>query len=201
MTALVDLRLRDIRGSHLAEGSHRWLPDAERADLRVLDGARGAVLDIGCGPGRHAAELARRGHPALGIDITPRALDIARRRGALVMLRSVFDRIPATGRWQTALLLDGNIGIGGDPCALLLRVGALLAADGIVLAELAPPGTGRPVQRVRLEVDGELGPVFRWARVAYDRIDTVANAAGFVVTERWSSATRWFARLERAFAP
>ena len=36
------------------------------------------VLDIGCGPGRHAHELARRGVRVHGIDISQRFVDIAR---------------------------------------------------------------------------------------------------------------------------
>ena len=36
------------------------------------------VLDVGCGPGRHAHELARRGIPVHGIDISRRFIDIAR---------------------------------------------------------------------------------------------------------------------------
>jgi SAM-dependent methyltransferase len=193
--------LRDARGGHLTAAADRWLADAETDDLDVLDGARGPVLDIGCGPGRHVAELARRGLPALGIDITPRALEIARHRGAAVLHRSVFDRIPAAGRWRTALLLDGNIGIGGDPHTLLRRVRTLLADDGILLVELAPPRSSRPVQRVRLDIDGELGPLFHWTRVAFDRIDAVAATAGFVVSDRWSTGARWFARLEPTAAP
>ena len=35
------------------------------------------VLDIGCGPGRHTYELARRGFVAHGIDISKRFIDLA----------------------------------------------------------------------------------------------------------------------------
>src|SRR4051812_7248522 len=37
------------------------------------------VLDVGCGPGRHANELARRGIAVHGIDISQRFVDVARR--------------------------------------------------------------------------------------------------------------------------
>ena len=42
-----------------------------------LDGAT-RVLDVGCGPGRHAHELARRGVPVHGIDISDRFIELAR---------------------------------------------------------------------------------------------------------------------------
>lgn len=38
------------------------------------------VLDVGCGPGRHAHELARRGVPVHGIDISERFVVLARER-------------------------------------------------------------------------------------------------------------------------
>lgn len=46
---------------------------------RVLDLAPGSrILDVGCGPGRHAHELARRGFIVHGIDISRRFVDLAR---------------------------------------------------------------------------------------------------------------------------
>ncbi len=37
------------------------------------------VLDVGCGPGRHARELGRRGVTVVGIDISARFIELARR--------------------------------------------------------------------------------------------------------------------------
>ena len=41
--------------------------------------------------------------------------------GGPALVRSVFETLPGEGRWDTVLLMDGNIGIGGDPAALLGR--------------------------------------------------------------------------------
>ncbi len=38
------------------------------------------VLDVGCGTGELARHLARRGHSVIGLDMSPAAIDIARRR-------------------------------------------------------------------------------------------------------------------------
>ena len=102
----------------------------------MLDGVRPAVLDIGCGPGRIAAALAESGLPSLGIDVSPSALTTAtslgRDRAGALGVRPAAGR----GRWATVLLLDGNIGIGGDPIRLLRRLRELLADDGTAVVEL-----------------------------------------------------------------
>lgn len=41
----------------------------------------GRALDVGCGRGQYTLELARRGWCAVGIDVVPRAIAAARRRG------------------------------------------------------------------------------------------------------------------------
>lgn len=48
--------------------------------LQPTPGAR--VLDVGCGPGRHSLELARRGLRPLGVDISRGFIEVARRRAA-----------------------------------------------------------------------------------------------------------------------
>ena len=155
------------------------------------------VLDVGCGPGRHVIALAERGVVALGIDITPAALDLARGRGAPVLARSVFDRVPGAGRWASALLLDGNVGIGGEPGALLERVASLLEAGGIVLVELEPPGATRLTEIVHFDIDGISGPSFAWTAVGADDISSPATAAGLLVEDVWAMGDRWFGTLRR----
>jgi SAM-dependent methyltransferase len=173
-----------------------WLGAAGTVDERVLDRARGPVLDVGCGPGRHVHALARRGVLAVGVDISPVAVALARRRGATVLEASIFDRLPGAGRWRTTLVLDGNIGIGGRPDALLRRVAALLAPRGVVLVELDPPGVGVARERVRIEAGGATSAWFAWARVGAEAIAVPARAAGLRVVSRWLDGDRWFAALE-----
>src|ERR1700743_1052639 len=101
-----------------ADGSRTPLPVADwlRAlpgDTSIVDRCSGPTLDVGSGPGRLTVALAERGIPALGIDVTPQAVRVARESGALTLVRDVFDQVPGTGRWTTVVLADGNIGIGG----------------------------------------------------------------------------------------
>ncbi|HEY1626221.1 MAG TPA: class I SAM-dependent methyltransferase [Streptosporangiaceae bacterium] len=173
-----------------------WLHESP-GDKSLLDRCQGPTLDIGSGPGRLTVALAERGVPALGIDITPYAVGMARSSGAMVLLRDVFDRVPGTGRWATVLLADGNIGIGGDPAALLRRVRELLAPHGCALVELDAPG--RPLRReqVRLSHNGIVSSWFPWAYVGADDIADVAAEAGLGAVETWSIEDRWFASIQQ----
>ncbi|HMG28416.1 MAG TPA: class I SAM-dependent methyltransferase [Acidimicrobiia bacterium] len=190
--------LRATDGRSLATPADRWLAPLAPEDEAVLARAMPPVLDVGCGPGRHVLALAERGVLALGIDITPAALDVARRRGAPVLARSVFESVPGAGRWASALLLDGNVGIGGAPEALLERVAALLEPGGIVLVELEPPGASRQVEVVRLDIDGVDGPWFPWSALGTDELAATAAVAGLIVEDVWAGADRWFGMLRRA---
>jgi SAM-dependent methyltransferase len=176
-----------------------WLAPPSAADRRVLDRAVGPVLDVGCGPGRHALALARRAGAAVGVDIAPAAIRRARDRGARVLLASVFDPLPGVGQWQTALLLDGNIGIGGRPVPLLGRVSSLLAPGGRILCELGPPGSATRCELIALEdADGVRSTWFAWARVSVDGLPPMAERARLEIDEIWESGSRWFAQLSSA---
>jgi len=175
----------------------RWLAPVDAADRALLAHAVAPVLDIGCGPGRHLAALAASGRTGLGLDLSPVAVRIARARGAEAILRSVFADVPRAGSWQTALLLDGNIGIGGRPEALLSRARDLVAPGGAVLAEAGPPGQPTRCERVRLETRGAMSPWFGWATVGIDGVPALARAAGLGCGPVMGRDGRWFARLER----
>ncbi len=173
----------------------RYLAAADQLDRRLLDGVQGPVLDVGCGPGRHLRELSARGVYALGLDLSSVAVEMACSGGARAMVADIFGDVPGAGSWRTALLLDGNIGIGGDPVRLLRRLRTLLYSDGVVLVELDPPGSVRPAARARLELAGESSDWFAWARVAVNQAAAVAADAGMRMDWKWTCAGRWFARL------
>jgi SAM-dependent methyltransferase len=183
-------------GSRMPLPVEGWLHESP-GDKSLLDRCEGPTLDIGSGPGRLTVALSERGIPALGIDITPYAVDLARSSGALVMLRDVFGRVPGTGRWMTVLLADGNIGIGGDPAALLRRAGELLAPEGRALVELEPPGSPLRQEQVRLCYAGVASAWFPWAFVGADHIEDVTRDAGLGEVETWTVEGRWFASISR----
>jgi SAM-dependent methyltransferase len=174
----------------------RWLQRASEEEERLLGLAAGPVLDIGCGPGRHLVALQRRGVGATGVETSRRAVQIARARGGEVIEGSIFD-VPEQTSWETALLLDGNIGIGGDPERLLARVAALLRPFGRALVELDPPRSRTRKLRLRLEGPDDVSDWIPWAWVGVDAIGPIAANAGLALDGVWSSGYRWFAWLRR----
>lgn len=175
----------------------RWLRGACPVDERVLDRTVGAVLDVGCGPGRHLHALARRGVRALGVELSAGAVRHARAGGASVVLGSIFDVAPLPGLWGTVLLLDGNVGIGGDPARLLASTGALLRPGGRLIVELEP-ATDLTTATIRLEAGGHVSRWFPWAWLPVQAVAATADAAGLVVAERWSDDGREFCALVAA---
>jgi len=191
------VRVRLSDGTVMRLALDRYLGPADATDEWLLRAVRGPVLDVGCGPGRHLHALARRGVFGLGVDLSPGAVALARDGGATAIVRSIFDEVPSAGTWRTALLLDGNIGIGGAPARLLTRVGALLTEHGEVLVELDPPQSETATLTARLETAGHTSAWFAWARVAYRDIEAVAADARFELRRRWRRSDRWFAQLRK----
>ena len=190
-------RIRSADGTVEPLALDRWVGVADAVDVRALTQAQAPVLDIGCGPGRHLAALRAAGKLALGVDLSPVAVRLARRRGATAIPGDVFGAVPWVGRWRTALLLDGNVGIGGAPVALLRRTRELLAPGGAALVELDSPGRPTVRTRIRIESHGLVSEWFRWARVSVDGIEPLAARAGLSVEDLVCAGGRWLARLRR----
>ncbi|SCF25614.1 Methyltransferase domain-containing protein [Micromonospora echinospora] len=175
----------------------RWHRAAGLADAAVVARCAGPTLDLGCGPGRMSVALARAGLSAVGVDVSARAVASTRARGAVAVQADLFGTLPAEGRWAHTLLLDGNIGIGGDPVALLQRCRSLLRPSGTVLVELEPPGFGVWQGQAHVATGSHQGPVFRWAWLDTGAVADAAAVAGLAIGEVFRFGCRWFAELTR----
>lgn len=119
--------------------------------LDALDLAPGArVLDVGCGPGRHARALAERGVEVVGVDIAQAFIDLAR---ADAPAGARFERMDARNlmfdaEFDAAIsLCQGAFGLVGGPAAADRTDGPTVAdrsdgpawsdPDGEVLAGMA----------------------------------------------------------------
>ena len=191
------LRLHSHDGRVTILEVSRWLGYADAADNTVLSRAIGPVLDVGCGPGRIVAASTERGLLTLGIDIARTAVSMTRARGMNALRRDVFARVPGEGHWASVILLDGNIGIGGDPVALLRRTRQLVQPSGRILVETDATADADEPLTVRFAHDGSpVGPFFRWATVGIAALRRHAASADLRVTDTWTSAGRAFAVVE-----
>ena len=176
----------------------RFLAAADDADRSVLDRSVGAILDVGCGPGRMVRAAIVAGHLSLGVDVSDAAVTHAHAQGLPVLHRSIFDTIPREGGWGTALLLDGNIGIGGDPSALLMRCTQLVHPGGFVLVEVHPdPRRDRGFHATLIDHQGRSSLPFPWYEIGLDGLHRCADEAGLRVVESWSHDERTFVTLCR----
>lgn len=190
------LFLRRSDGRLLPLDVERWCAEPDAADLEVLGRCEGTVLDVGCGPGRLVAALGAQGRRALGIDVSEAAVAHTVRRGGQAVPASVFGPLPGTGRWDTALLMDGNIGIGGDPAALLDRLARVVTAEGLLIVETVPdPEVDERILVQVTDAHGSPGELFPWARVGTPALLRHARACGWHPEDRWSTPTRTFMTL------
>lgn len=134
--------------------------------------------------------------PALGVDLEVEAVRQCRRRGAPVLRADVLGPLPREGRWSHVLLADGNLGIGGDPVALLRRAARLLAPHGTVLVELDPDEDGAWRGSARIRSAQADGLPFPWAVIGPRAIPDLAAGAGLLVTAL-HRGRRVFAELAR----
>jgi len=189
--------VRGVYGEDRTLPVHDWLRPATDSDRVLLGHCRGLTLDVGCGPGRMSAHLAELGHSVLAVDVVAEAVEQARSRGVAAIHRNVFDPMPGEGRWDTVLLADGNIGIGGAPAALLGRAADLLDTGGRVVVDLACPGTGLQLHEAQLVSRDKTSREFPWAQVGPEAIDWLATSARLSLLGMEEHRERWFAVLGR----
>ncbi len=177
---------------------HSWCAPATGLERALLGRLAGPLLDIGCGPGRLLSAAQSLGMTALGLDTSAQAVQRALNRGTRAVRQSVFAAVPHAGRWHAAVLLDGNVGIGGNVGALLRRCGQLLAADGTLLVEADPDdGVDAAFHAVMEDDGGNVSDAFRWACVGLTALNTYAQANGWQVTSTQRIQGRVFCRLNR----
>lgn len=180
---------RNHRGDVRQLPMTRWIGGADitsgdrLTDEYVIGLCSGSpTLDLGCGPGRFTAALQQRGRAALGVDSSGAAVEMTRRRGGVAIRGDLFGPLPAEGCWAQILLLDGNIGIGGDPVRTLRRAAELLAPGGTIVVEIERTvAASREV--LRWETENHVGPWFPWSRLDSAALGDVAATAGLAVTD------------------
>jgi len=140
------------------------------AELVASLGVR-SVLDAGCGTGRVAIELARRGIHVVGVDLDPGMLEVARAKApALQWVEADLAAVKLDQRFEAAVMA-GNVMIfvtPGTEAAVLRNVAAHLVPGGLLVAGFSLRSHG-------LDLRG---------------YDELAAAAGLDLVERWATWER-----------
>jgi SAM-dependent methyltransferase len=184
--------------------------------LALPVGAR--ILDVGCGPGRHALELAAAGFAVTGIDVSRRFLDIAaedaRERGLHLSLFEIDAReMPFDDEFDAVIsICQGAFGLmGRDDALILKRMGEALKPGGrlVVTAFSAlyearaqradasfDVGEGIVHERTKVrDEDGNEHDVDLWTGVYTPReLKLLAIGCGLVPEHVWSVTPGDFAR-------
>jgi len=192
------LYLRDARSTRVTMDVSRWSADADFADLTLLASVTGPVLDIGCGPGRMVRAALGLGLQALGLDVSAAAIALAGKHGGTFHVGSVFEPVPGEGIWQTALLVDGNIGIGGDIPALLTRARDLTAPTGEIVIELHSDPTHEAHYLAQVvDSRGGSSDEFPWAEIGREPLLAMLPELGLRPVQCWEIDDRSFCRLAK----
>jgi SAM-dependent methyltransferase len=115
---------------------YRDWPASQKQAMKLV---RGRVLDLGCGAGRHALYLQEKGHEVVGLDNSPLALKVCRKRGLKRTCLAPVTRIPGKlGSFDTLVMMGHNFGLLENHRRarwLLKRFRNLTGKDGRIIAE------------------------------------------------------------------
>ena len=194
----------------------RW-PAHHRRAMRL---ARGRVLDVGCGAGRVCLHLQERGLDVVGIDVSPGAVEVCRRRGVRdARVLSIEDVDASLGPLDTIVMLGNNFGLFGSAAKagrLLRRFHRLTGPRGRILAETRDvyqtedPGhlayqarnreRGRMGGQIRIRVRHRdlATPWFDYLMVSREELRELVEPAGWTVARTLDSPDTYVAVLEKA---
>lgn len=137
---------------------------------RALTHARGHVLDIGCGVGRHALHLQGEGCDVVGIDESPLAVKVCGLRGVKDARELSITQISSgLGKFDTILMLGNNFGLFGNfrrARWLLRRLHGMTSPEAKIIAETVDPyASGNPVHLAYHELNRQRGRRAGQARI------------------------------------
>ncbi|MCU1362232.1 MAG: putative methyltransferase [Acidimicrobiaceae bacterium] len=183
-------------------GVRGW-PLAERQAMGLVEGR---VLDVGCGAGRVALHLQKRGFDVVGLDASPLACQAAINRGVSDVWCRPLERLgSALESFDTLVMLGNNFGLFGTPQGAQRRLAAWAKhtqPSARILVESTNAYFGgapsmdrqyyrRNVERgllpgharFRYHYGGEVGSWFDWLFVSRAELRTVIRGTGWRVGE------------------
>ncbi len=139
-------------------------------EKRALKFARGKILDLGCGAGRHSLHLQARGLRVTGVDASPRIVELARARGVQdARVADACGKMPfVKNEFDTVILFGNNLGICGTLPRfrkMLRELHRITSPRGRIIATTRMPSTTRAVHRSYLRQNLERGRALGQVRV------------------------------------
>ncbi len=187
-------------------GYRDW-PRHQRQAIRY---ARGRVLDIGCGAGRVLLYLQQMGHQVMGIDISPLAVKVCKKRGVRnVKMLSITQISSKLGVFDTIVMYGNNFGLFGSyerARWLLKRFHAMTSERGRLIVETLDPyqtslpehlqyhrlnkKRERPAGQVRIRVRYKkyVAPWFDYLFVSKKEMSDILNGTGWRFKKVFSSS-------------
>jgi len=152
--------------------------------------AKGRVLDIGCGAGRHSLYLQENGFDVTGLDISPKAIQLCRERGLKKTVLMSIDRISISlGKFDTILLLENNFGLLENSAKAKRLLGKFYLATsetGRIIAQSSDPYTSQDpdtldyqkTNRANNRMSGQLKMRLRYRRLISSWFDYLLVSKG-----------------------
>lgn len=177
-------------------------PLIERKAIRL---ARGRVLDIGCGAGRHCLYLQEKGLEVIGIDNSPLSIEVCRQRGVKdAVTLPLNDISPELGIFDTVLMLGSNFGLFGsynNARRILNKLGRITSTKVRIIAttndvyQTEDPdhlnyheynrNHGRMGGQLKVKVRYKkyVTPWFDYLTVSRDELENILDSTGWMVTK------------------
>jgi SAM-dependent methyltransferase len=205
-------------GAKLYFSEYKDWPPREKEAMKHV---KGRVLDIGCGAGRHALYLQKKGLDVLGIDNSPLAIKVCKLRGlkkAKVM--SIMQINFKRGSFSTILMFGANFGLFGSfkrARRLFKKFYRITSDEGLIIAESSDPyKTDNPDHlgyhkfnikrgrmsgqlRIRVRFEKYVGDWFDYSLVSKEEMKKIIEGTGWKVKRVVDSMKgRYAAIIEKA---
>jgi SAM-dependent methyltransferase len=187
---------QDSDGFGFAEDVVNYFAPAQwwwRTDIWACDQARGRVLDIGCGAGRHALRVAGAGHRVVGLEPSPDAVGVAARRSVDARKGGLPDLPDGLGSFDTFLLAGGGLHlltVGSDKGTALQQLATAAEPGACILGTMAEPEQNAEQEmsyRIRVQHEGTLSRWSQWSDTAValpaTKLTELVDGTGWVVEE------------------
>ena len=204
------------------EGPSQYLSeykDWPQHEKKAIKFARGKVLDIGSGAGRHAIYLQNKGLDVMGIDNSPMALKVAKERGLKkTKLLSITQITSRLGQFNTITMLGHNFGLFSNfkrARWLLKRFHSITTEDARIITEtLDIYQTEKPEHlwyqehnRKRGKMSGQMklrvrykefiNPWFEYLMVSKPEMEEILEGTGWKVSKYLDDGPHYIAIIEK----